>query len=188
MIDTERYVDTRTHAGLCALHLAVLCGSQPAGACGAGWGGAAAAEGRSVSHRHMGVPPMRCACSRAAAPSAQSSSLPCSHPHSFKAVAELVSLGAQLDTPLLVLGFRAPAMLPACLAAGSTALHMAAATGRAPLVIILLHAARTRHPGLELRRWAGWGGVGGGAGTEAQQAGCHLAHARGCLPAWQSLS
>lgn len=31
VIDTERYVDTRTHAGLCALHLAVLCGSQAAG-------------------------------------------------------------------------------------------------------------------------------------------------------------
>lgn len=31
VVDLERYIDTRTHAGLCALHLAVLCGSHAAG-------------------------------------------------------------------------------------------------------------------------------------------------------------
>jgi hypothetical protein len=42
--------------------------------------------------------------------------------------------------------------MPACLSAGSTALHMAAATGRPSLVITLLHAQQQRHPGMELRR------------------------------------
>lgn len=68
------------------------------------------------------------------------------------AVAELLSLGVQLDTPLLYVGFRAPSLMPACLAPGSTALHMAAATGRAQVCVLLLHAQRTRFPGLELRR------------------------------------
>lgn len=31
VIDSERWIDTRTHQGLCALHLAVLGGSQAAG-------------------------------------------------------------------------------------------------------------------------------------------------------------
>lgn len=31
VVDLERYIDTRTHAGLCALHLAVLCRSHAAG-------------------------------------------------------------------------------------------------------------------------------------------------------------
>jgi hypothetical protein len=67
-------------------------------------------------------------------------------------VSELVAAGAQLDVPLLAVGLRSPLLLPPCLAGGSTALHMAAATGRASLVTVLLHAQQQRHPGLELRR------------------------------------
>ncbi|KAL4436853.1 hypothetical protein ABPG75_003992 [Micractinium tetrahymenae] len=97
VVDLERYSDTRTHAGLCALHLAVLCGSHAS-------------------------------------------------------VAELVSHGAQLDTPLLTVGFRTPSLNPSCLGAGSTALHMAAAGGRFQICVLILHAQQQRHPGLELRR------------------------------------
>jgi len=32
VVDMERYIDTRTYSGLCALHLAVLCGNHQAGA------------------------------------------------------------------------------------------------------------------------------------------------------------
>jgi ankyrin repeat protein len=72
------------------------------------------------------------------------------------AVSELLSAGAQLDTPLLPLGARA--LVNNCVhCTGSTALHMAAAAGRASLVTTLLQAQQQRHPGLELRRWAqGW--------------------------------
>lgn len=63
----------------------------------------------------------------AAAGLCSSACLTCaSPPSSFfqPPVAELLTLGAQLDTPLLHVGFRAPALVPACLAAGSTALHV----------------------------------------------------------------
>ena len=71
-------------------------------------------------------------------------------------MSELVNHGAQLDTPLLTVGFRSPPLfVPACLGTGSTALHMAAATGRLALCVLILHAQQQRHPGLELRRWVG---------------------------------
>lgn len=83
------------------------------------------------------------------------------------AVAELVSQGSQLDTPLLTVGFRTPSLSPSCLGAGSTALHMAAAGGRLQVCVLILHAQQQRHPGLELRRCAAglvednpWGGAG----------------------------
>ncbi len=67
-------------------------------------------------------------------------------------MAELVNQGAQLDTPLLTVGFRTPSLSPSCLGAGSTALHMAAAGGRFQICVLILHAQQQRHPGLELRR------------------------------------
>lgn len=85
-------------------------------------------------------------------------------------MAELVNQGAQLDTPLLTVGFRTPSLSPSCLGAGSTALHMAAAGGRFQICVLILHAQQQRHPGLELRRSevggcaGGVWGAGGGAG------------------------
>lgn len=85
-------------------------------------------------------------------------------------MAELVNQGAQLDTPLLTVGFRTPSLSPSCLGAGSTALHMAAAGGRFQICVLILHAQQQRHPGLELRRSEVGGCAGGVWGAGGGQA------------------